>query len=272
MAMMEQDFYRRLNVPSSATPLQIRDAYRRLARQFHPDVSPIPQAEDLFKALGEAYEVLRDPQKRAQYDRTQGSYIWPNTRQSPPKSGTPAGKPHHVEAKLIVPLEVAYRGEIHQVRLNLRELGGDRLIQVQIPRGVVHGDRIRVYNQVRANPLKGISGGDILFNVETPPHPHFQLEGYDLYSSLTLSPWEAALGEPVQFKSLGGTIRVHIPAGSSSGQLIRIRGRGFPKPGFGQCGDLYLRLNIALPKQLNNAEKRLYRKLAKKSDFNPRGN
>ncbi|MEG3639544.1 DnaJ C-terminal domain-containing protein [Magnetococcus sp. PR-3] len=274
--MMEQDFYRRLNVPRTATQAQIRNAYRRLARQYHPDVSPMPQAESLFKALGEAYDVLKDPHKRAHYDRSQRP-IWPHKSPQHPQNRAHRsnqnikGRPHHVEAKLIVPLEVANRGEIHQVRLNMKELGGFRTIQVQIPKGVVNGDKVRVYNQIRPNIVKEISGGDIIFTVEIPPHPHFQLDGYDLYSSLTLSPWEAALGEPVQFKSLGGIIRVHIPEGSSSGQLIRVRGKGFPKPGFGQSGDLYLRLNIAVPKQLNNAERRLYKKLAKKSAFNPRG-
>nr|CRH05110.1 putative curved DNA-binding protein [Candidatus Magnetococcus massalia] len=288
--MMPQDYYARLKVAPSASQDQIRSAYRQLARQYHPDVNSACGAEALFKSLGEAYDVLRDPHKRASYDRSRRPGASPrgwsakhhgfDTSRAQSKSHSPyttrrpnrnqQGKPHHIEARLIVPLEAALSGELHQVQLNMPELGGKRHLKVKIPVGVRHGDKVRLHNQVPANPARGISGGDVLFKVEVPPHPRFNLQGDDLHSSLTLTPWEAALGEAVVFESMEGRIRVHIPQGSSSGQLIRIRGRGFPKPGNIGRGDLYLRLKIAIPKHLSSAERKLFKKLSSKSAFNPR--
>jgi curved DNA-binding protein len=314
-----KDYYAILGVTKTASQDEIQRAYRKLARQYHPDVNKDPGAEDTFKDAGEAYEVLKDPEKRAKYDRY-GS-AWKAAQQSggtPPPgyedvwfdiSGAPddafagfsgfssffeqlfgggarrgsfwgqAGAGYQSgarswtmagadqEARLTLSLEEAARGGQREISLSDPETGQTKTYTVNIPKGIRPGQRIRLA-QLGGKGMGG-PAGDLYLHVELLPHPAFRLEGRDLYTTLEVTPWEAALGADATLSTLNGNVRVKIPAGSSSGRRIRLRGKGFPDSR-GGAGDLYAEIQIVLPKSLTDEERRLFEELARCSTFQPR--
>lgn len=315
-----KDYYAILGVDKTASQNEIQRAYRKLARKYHPDVNKEPGAEDTFKDVGEAYEVLKDPEKRAKYDRY-GS-AWKAAQQSggaPPPgyedvwfdiSGAPDdafagfsgfssffeqlfgggsrrssfwGQPGtgnrsgarswtmpgaDQEARLTLSLEEAARGGQREISLTDPETGQTKTYSVTIPKGVRPGQRIRLA-QLGGKGMGGGPAGDLYLHVELLPHPAFRLQGRDLYTTLAVTPWEAALGANATLATLDGEVRVKIPAGSSSGRRIRLRGKGFPAPR-GGAGDLYAEIQIAVPKSLTEDERRLFEELARRSTFQPR--
>jgi curved DNA-binding protein len=316
-----KDYYTILGVDKNASQDDIQRAYRKLARKYHPDVNKDPGAEDTFKDLGEAYEVLKDPEKRAKYDRY-GS-AWKAAQQSggaPPPgyedvwfdiSGAPddafsgfsgfssffeqlfgrgarrgsawgetpgdsaRGGPRtwtmpgaDQEARLTLSLEEAARGGKRDISLTDPETGQTKTYTVTIPRGIRPGQRIRLA-QLGGQGMGGGPAGDLYLRVELLPHPVFRLEGRDLYTTLAVAPWEAALGANAKLPTLTGDVQVKIPAGSSSGRRIRLRGKGFPDSQ-GRAGDLYAEIQIAVPKSLTDDERRLFEELARCSTFQPR--
>jgi len=139
---------------------------------------------------------------------------------------------------------------------------------VRIPKGIRPGQRIRLAGQGE----KGVGGapaGDLYLMVETLPHPTFRLEDRDLYTTVPVTPWEAALGAEVTLATLDGAVNVKIPAGSSSGRKIRLKGKGFPDPR-SSPGDLYAEISIRVPQTLSAEERELFEQLAKVSRFAPR--
>jgi curved DNA-binding protein len=308
MAVAFRDYYEALGVPRDASPEDIRSAYRRLARQYHPDVNKEPDAEDRFKEISEAYEVLRDPEKRQRYDR-----LGANWRAGDDVSGSAgfggAGGPggfgtrdvqfdfgggdfsdffdglfggarrggrasgfngfstrgSDSEAILELSLEEAARGGRRRI-----SLGDGRDYDVNIPAGVVNGQRIRLAGEGGSGAGRGPSG-DLFLRVRIRPHPRFRLEGRDLHVQLPVTPSEAVLGATVPAPTLDGTARVKVPEGSSSGRRLRLRGQGFPNPN-GSPGDLYATVRIMVPKRPTADERRLFEQLAETSDFDPRRN
>jgi curved DNA-binding protein len=315
-----KDYYAILGVAKTASQDEIQRAYRKLARQYHPDVNKDPGAEDTFKDVGEAYEVLKDPEKRDKYDRY-GS-AWKAAQQSggtPPPGyedvwfdlgGTPddafsgfsgfssffdqlfgggarrgsfRGQPgagHRggarswtmagadQEARLTLSLEEVARGGQREISLTDPETGETKTYTVTIPKGIRPGQRIRLA-QLGGKGIGGGPAGDLYLQVELLPHPAFRLEGRDLYTTLEVTPWEAALGANATLGTLEGNVRVKIPAGSSSGRRIRLRGKGLSDPK-GGAGDLYAEIQIVLPKSLTDEERRLFEELARCSTFQPR--
>ena len=309
MAVAFQDYYETLGVPRDASAEDIRRAYRKLARKYHPDVNKEPDAEDRFKQISEAYEVLRDDDKRARYDRLganwkagqdvsgapgfeqgfgdgagfgdvrvefgggdfsdlfeglfgrRGRQGWGSTAGSGANGFSMPGGDQ--EAVLELTLEEAAAGGKRRI-----SLGNGRDFEVAIPRGVRDGQRIRLAGQ----GTSGIAGGppgDLLLRVRLRPHPSFRVEGRDLYVDLPVSPWEAALGAEVAVKTLSGSARVRVPAGSSSGRRLRLRGEGLPNAS-GPAGNLYAVLAIHVPKRLTKDERELFQQLADVSKFDPR--
>jgi curved DNA-binding protein len=302
MSVASETYYDVLGVPRDASAEDIRRAYRALARQYHPDVNKEPGAADRFKEISEAYQVLRDPEKRARYDRfgARGDRPGPGGDggfggfdggedfegvsfdvgggdfsdlfdQLFSRRGARRGSPFDgfsmrggdVEAVLDLALTEAAAGGRRWLSID------GRSVEVDIPRGVRDGQLIRVPGQ-GAPGSGGGPPGDLILRIRIRPHPNFRVEGGDLYTDLPVAPWEAALGAEVPVPTLDGTARVKVPAGSSCGRRLRLRGEGLPGNAQAPPGDLYAVVTIQLPKRLTKRERELFQQLADHSKFDPR--
>ena len=303
-----KDYYAALGVERSASQDEIKRAFRKLARKFHPDVSKEPQAEARFKEVAEAYEALGDPEKRAAYDDIGKRYPRGQDFNPPPGwdsgfefSGRdggagdaadfsdffeslfgrnaraahphPAGGDHH--AKIQIDLEDAYRGGRRSISLRVPVIDAqgavtlqERQLDVNIPKGVRAGQHLRLAGQGGASHPGG-PAGDLYLEVSFSTHPLFRVDGRDVYFDLPLAPWEAALGASVNAPTPEGTVQLTIPPGSSSGRKLRLKAKGLPgKP----PGDLYAVLAIHMPPADTPAARDAYTALAGSfPQFNPRG-
>jgi curved DNA-binding protein len=290
-----KDFYEILGVPKTATPDEIQRSYRKLARTYHPDINKSPDAEERFKEISEAYDVLSDPDQRRRYDNPRESSSadeqwtsdqpWTSYRTSGASDidfdelfgglftgGGRAGRGRRPlqgadqEAELALTVEEAYHGGTRTLTLPAPD--GRRTLDVTIPAGVIDGQRIRLKEQ-GGRGSGGAKPGDLYLIVRLAPHPRYRVDGRDIYVDLPLAPWEAALGTHVAVDTPGGEAKVRVPAGSSSGRRLRLRNRGMPRPG-GTAGDLYAEVRIVVPRSLSKDERRLFQELATISDFDPR--
>ena len=284
-----KDYYAVLGVEPGAGDGEIKQAYRRLARRFHPDVSKEPGAEDRFKAVNEAYEVLRDREKRAQYDAMRASGWRPGADVGPPPGfgagGYGAGGFDPGAAGAFSDFFEAFFGararqrEAGQrarrdgrpagTRADLRErlplpletvfAGGTarvevegRAFEVKVPVGIRLGQVIRL-------PGKAPGGGDLLLEVEYAPHPQFEVDGRNVLHVLALAPWDAVLGTTATVPTLGGPVELKIPKDSDAGMKLRLRGRGLPGT---PPGDQIVEIEITAPRPENEAQRSLYRQMA----------
>ena len=290
--MEYKDYYKTLGVARDASADDIKRAYRKLARKYHPDVSKEPNAENRFKDVAEAYEVLKDADKRAAYDQLGSNWQAGQGFTPPPGWGSgfefrsgaggggfsdffdslfgrgfgdergprrPAGREDQ-HAQIRITLEDAFHGSTRTVNLSQAD-GRTRTLEVRIPKGVRAGQRIRLAGQ-------GGHGADLYLEIDFAPHRLYRLEGADLYLDLPVTPWEAALGATVKVPTLGGPVELTIPAGSQSGDRLRLRGRGLPaKPA---PGDQYVVLKLVTPPARTEAARELYRRLAAELPLDPR--
>lgn len=305
--MEYRDYYEILGVPRTATAEEIRGAFRKKARQYHPDVAQDKvKGAEKFKEVNEAYEVLGDPGKRARYDQMGretpgGGFAWPGGAgvEPPPDmeevhfSGTgysdffehlfggmsgggfrsPGGRRmarrgSDIEGDLMVTLEEALRGSVREVTLQ-RGTGGAETYRVKIPAGVREGQRIRLAGRGEAGRSGGASG-DLYLKVRLARHPDLRVEGQDLQVDLEVAPWEAVLGASVTVPTLEGPVTLKVPAGSVAGQKLRLRGQGLPRED-GARGDLYAVLEIGVPARVTPEERELWEKLAQTSRWRPGG-
>jgi curved DNA-binding protein len=302
-----KDYYEILGVERTATADDIKGAYRKLARKYHPDVSKESGAEARFKEIGEAYKVLHDPEKRAAYDQL-GARWQPGQEFTPPpdwgagfeftrgtvspeeavefsdffsslfgqigrhaQSARAPGEDHH--AKIFIELEDAYTGATRGITLRAPQLDAqgrvvlrERTLNVQIPKGLREGQLIRLAGQGAAG-IGGAPPGDLYLEVHFAPHSLYRVEARDVFLTLPLAPWEAALGATVNTPTPTGTVEVKIPPGSQSGRKLRLKSRGIP----GQpAGDLYLVLEVVLPPADTESAQRIYHTMARELAFNPR--
>lgn len=257
-----RDYYEALGVKQGADEAEIKAAYRKLARKYHPDRNKEAGAEDKFKAISEAYEVLHDKEKRASYDNLRAGGYRAGDNFRPPPGWSPQGggfdargfgggnegfsdffeqifghraggqrAPHgplrgnDVRAGVEIDLRTAYTGG--KQRLSLRDGNGERTLEVNIPAGVLSGKVIRLAGQGEPG-YNGGPAGDLLLEVQLRDDRQFKLSGSDVEVEVALSPWEAALGAKVPVPTLGGTVELKIPAGSRSGRKMRLKGRGMP--------------------------------------------
>lgn len=285
-------FYQALGVPKDASTNDIKRAYRKMARKYHPDINPGADASARFKAAGEAYDVLRDPEKRAAYDRYGAD--WDQPRPGPDRQGGAAQGGFAFDERDINPemfrdffgqrfggarmrqdqharVEIALEDSIHGAKqtltLQMPQLDDaghvtmqTRHVDLRIPEGILPGQQLRLQGQ-------GTGGGDLLIEVAFRPHPLYRVEGRDLYVELPVTPWEAALGGKVRMPTPTGTVDLSVPAGAKQGQKLRLRGRGLPAA---QKGDIYAVLHIVNPPKLSAKARALYEQLAKEQPFNPR--
>jgi curved DNA-binding protein len=296
--MKYKDYYKILGVERGAGDEDIKKAYRKLARKYHPDVSKEANAKEKFQEVSEAYETLRDKEKRAAYDSL-GSHRPGQDFRPPPDwfdrfgGGGRAEDLHGVdlgelfesmgifgrargrgaghgmqfpgedyEVAVRLGLEEAARGAERELRLN------NRTIRARIPRGATDGQRLRLAG--KGGPgANGGPPGDLYLQIVLEPHALFRPNGHDLEIEIPLAPWEAALGAQIEVPTLEGAVSMKVPPGVKAGQKLRLAGKGLPKPG-GGAGDLYAALNIAVPGTLSEREKKLYEELRAASKFEPR--
>jgi curved DNA-binding protein len=283
--MQYKDYYEILGVTRGADADEIKRAYRKLARKYHPDVSKEKNAEDKFKEGQEAYEVLRDPEKRAAYDQLGRDYRSGQQFRPPPDwaqrfghsggqrfsdlngfsdffsslfggaAGTAA--PEAEAGQLEVTVEEAFAGTKRRVALN--EGGRTRYVDVQIPAGVSEGQALRI--------ASGGGRASLIFRVRLRPHALYVLQGKDVQIELPLAPWEAALGAKVAVPTLGGTVELTVPAGAQSGQKLRLRGRGFPGA---PSGDQIVSIKLVTPVAQSAQAKQAYERMKQEFNFDPR--
>jgi curved DNA-binding protein len=302
-----KDYYQVMGVARDATEAQIKQAYRKLARKYHPDVSKEKDAEARFKEVGEAYEVLKSPEKRAAYDQL-GQHRPGEDFRPPPnwdsgfefsgsgpgnsaysdffdslfgaqaRSGrgrgefhTDRGEDHH--AKVSLDLDASLNGGPRTFTLRMPEIDDqgrlvskERTLSVQVPKGILAGQQIRLAGQGAKAPGSG-TPGDLYIEVEFQPHPLYRADGRDLSLELPVGPWEAALGATVKTPTPSGVVELKVPAGSHAGSKLRLRGRGIPAS---PPGDLYVVLQIALPAANDDKAKAAYAAFAAAFPFNPR--
>ncbi|MHB8188262.1 MAG: DnaJ C-terminal domain-containing protein [Dermatophilaceae bacterium] len=321
MMATSRDLYEALGVSRGASTEEIQRAYRRLARKYHPDVNKSPDAENRFKEISGAYDVLSDPETRRKYDA-----FGPDFRQVPDgvdsqtwaraRAGAATGASRgsarrssaqdaswfadapgaqgvsfdfgdifgdvfsgrHTtggwgsisgadqEAELTLTVEEAYRGG--QRSVTLTSASGAKHLDVTVPAGVADGQRIRLSGQ-GGQGSGGAGAGDLYLVVRIAPHHRYRVKGRDLSVDLPLAPSEAALGTSVAVETPAGPVTVKVPAGSSSGRRLRLKGRGMPNAR-GGAGDLFAEVKIMVPAKVTEQERRLYRELAEASTFDPR--
>jgi len=333
-----RDYYEILGVPPEASSEEIKKVFRRLARRYHPDLNPGDKAaEERFKDIGEAYEVLSDPNKRSQYDQYSRFWKKKNFNRKPPKASnfrtsgnrngtsrsstqevdfsqfgdfnsfvdqllnrgtvgrttttapgrssvrvnpsthirpgttktaytfnTPdssvernqALRRKDIEARLSLPLEKAYEGGRERIRLE-----DGRSLEVELPAGIVTGQRIRLKGQ-------GIAGGNLFLKITVAPHPFFEIKGSDIFCQLPVTPAEAVLGGQIEVPTLDGRVKMTVPSGLKSGQRLRLAGKGYPDNGI--RGDQLVEIQIVVPQNPTTEARELYEKLRKIENFNPR--
>jgi len=302
-----KDYYATLGVDPSADEKTIKTAYRRLARKFHPDMNKEEGAENRFKEAAEAYEVLGDAKKRAEYDQLrqygragEQFEVPPGWQQAHGFGGTHehfggdfsdffesifGGRPgahHHapprrgrdIELELPVFLEETLAEQHKTVDYVLpgfdehgRRIELPKSLNVKIPAGVSEAERIRLKGQ-GAQGVNGGPNGDLYLFVRLVPHPVFDVDGQDLIVTVPLAPWEAALGARVEVPTLAGRIHLSIPPDSQTGQRLRIKGKGLPsKHG---TGNLYAVLKVVMPPHGDERAHRLWTELSEVAGFDPR--
>lgn len=283
-----KDYYAVLGVEPGSGDAEIKQAYRRLARRYHPDVSKEKGAEDRFKAVNEAYEVLRDAEKRAQYDALRAGGYRPGAEFRPPPGyggfgdGSGPGAGHAggfsdffeaffgararqqagAASRGTGRARSAARGEQRMtltLPLEVAYAGGSvrievegREFEVKVPTGIRVGQVIRLAG-------KAAGSGDLLLDVDYAPHPHFEVDGRNVVFVLALAPWDAVLGTTATVPTLGGPVDLTIPKDSDAGKKLRLKGRGLPGE---PPGDQIVEIEITAPRPENEAQRSLYRQMA----------
>lgn len=336
--MKFQDYYNTLGVGRDASKDDISKAYRKLARQFHPDINKNKDAEEKFKQINEANEVLSDPEKRSRYDALGANWQTGQDFQPPPgfeglftragtrgtsgttfsfgdaggfsdffdalfgggapfadhawddggddsfsrsqfrsarggaRSAPREGESH--EASITVSLDDVLNGATRTINLSVSDTTPDgtrnqrtKSYQVKIPKGVTDGSVIRLAGQ-GGRGSSGGSDGDLLLRIKIAPNDKYRIEGVDIIATLPVTAPEAALGAKLEVATPSGPVTLTLPAGTESGKRMRLRGRGIPRAK--SPGDFYVEVKIVVPKELSEAERELFTKLAEVSKFNPR--
>lgn len=289
----QKDYYAVMGISADASAHDIKMAYRRLARKFHPDLNKEADAEKNFKDLGEAYEVLKDPEKRKVYDqmRAQPQAQYDSayaSGQDRPHAWTDWGhstssasdfdadifekifgqrrpqKGSDLHGKISISLQEAFSGVEKDISLPVANK--IQKLKVKIPAGVKSEQQIRLAGMGQSGQ-HGLPNGDLYLSVIVKRDAIFDLIGNDVYLTLPLAPWEAALGATIKVPTLAGTVDLKIPPQSQGGQTLRLKKRGFPGT---EQGDQLVLLKIVIPQPSTQAQTDLYKTMAIEMAFNPR--
>lgn len=305
-----KDYYQVLGVAKTATAEEIKKAYRKLARKFHPDVSKEPEAEQRMQEINEAKAVLSDPEKRLAYDQLAQQYRSGQDFQPPPDwdagfefsgrgfeeadlgefsdffanlfgQGGHAGRGgrgyrmrgEDRHAKIHIDLADAYQGatraitlQVPQVDAQGRVISREHTLNVQIPKGIKAGQHIRLMGQGSPG-IGGGPAGDLYLEIHFTPDSRYRVEGRDVYQTVPVTPWEAALGTSIETPTPAGPVKLKVPAGSQTGRRLRLKGRGIPGS---EPGDLYVELAVVLPPADTDRARELYETMAQELAFDPR--
>ena len=316
--MAEKNYYDILGVKKDASDAEIKKKYRKLVRQYHPDVSDDPDADNKIAEINNAYETLRDKDKRAEYDAMldnpfagaggaggfggfggqsaggQGGFRWEDikdqfgegeayggggfrfddifsafgggargqSQQGGFRSQNSQGQDQHAE--ITVDLASVYSGDDYSIKLNVpvRQANGsvdyeNKTLKIKIPKGITDGKQIRLAGQGAAG-IGGGKNGDLFLKVKISHADNIRIEGADVYQTVNIAPWEAALGEKINVSTPAGSLGVTIPKNSKSGSNLRLKGKGIPAK---QAGNLYLTLNIVNPDVSSEAAIKAYEQL-----------
>jgi curved DNA-binding protein len=313
-----KDFYQVLGVPRSASQDDIKKAYRRLAKQYHPDVNKgNKEAEDRFKEISEAYNVLSDSEQKKKYDMLGQAYDRASTGNWQDFSGFRQGggnqqdfggynfegfgdlgdmlkdlfemggmkrgsaykyqtqnqqrQPAVDGQDIISDIEITFEEAVSGTErsISIRRENKNEKLTVKIPAGVDNGSKVRIPGKGQLG-FGGGKSGDLFLRVHVTPHKKFWREGFDIYTELPISIYDAVLGGKIDVPTLDGNAKMNIPSGTSSGQKFRIKGKGSPIIGKkGSKGDFYVIVQIVPPSKLNSEEKRIFEDLAVKYSYKP---
>ena len=306
MAVKFRDYYQVLGVPRTATAAEIKSAYRRLAREMHPDLKPAAErakASEAFKEINEAYEVLKDAKKRAKYDALGAN--WKGGQDFTPPPGTEwrgggaqwenlgdfsdffaaifgeefGGGRQRTKSRSGSrvrwevpgsPIEAEMSVSLEEIMRGGKRrisLNGNRVLDVEIPLGVRDGTVLRLAGQGEPGS-GGAPPGDLFLRLRLTPDARYRAEGDDLEMDLPLWPWQAVLGCEVRIETPDGAVKLKVPPGTKAGARMRLRGRGLPRPG-GERGDLYAVTRIVVPERPAPAEREAYEALMRSSPQPP---
>lgn len=300
-----KDYYKALGLAREASADDIKKAFRKAARKYHPDINTDAGTEAKFKEVNEAYEVLKDPERRAAYDQlgkeppqAQGGFRPPPNWDSNYSfsDGGPQG-----EADFSDFFETLFRREAGQsarmrpqqgadshgrIEISIEEayLGGERTLSLRTPVVGPNGTVSQQDRKISVKVPKGIAqgqhirlagqggqgsggAGDLFLEVVFAPHPVYRPDGKDLYLDLPIAPWEAALGAHVVMPIPGGKVDLRIPENARSGQKMRLKGKGLPGA---PAGDIYATLKIVNPKVTTEQARAFFEQMAEKMPFDPR--
>lgn len=325
---MTKNYYEALGVSREATPDEIKKAYRKLARKYHPDVSKEADAEEKMQAINVAYDTLSHAEKKKEYDfnldHPQGYANfggqsdpndfngYSNQASSDPNSGfgqnsdfsgfedlfgrfgqgfgggrqqqygqrnsrqqtSFRGEDQH--AKIELDIDIAYHGSTQNITLQIPSYNAygeaevqRKTLEVKIPKGMKEGQQIRLSKQGQAG-ISGGDAGDLYIEIQYKEDSRIRVEGADIYYSIDISPWEAALGQEIEVITPSGKVKVTIPKNTVYGKQLRLKDRGIPSK---VPGHLYLVLNIVYPKVETEQQEKAYQHFADAfSHFNPRSN
>lgn len=296
--MIFKDYYKILGFEDcKVTAEQLKIAYREQAKKYHPDVNGANRnTEERFKDINEAYRTLSNETTRKKYDRAWRVNI--GRRKNREKYGNKNQKDESfadsllkmffgnvsinkkdekveennikgedIETEIEVTLEEAFYGKIKKI--SLRTVKGDlKTITVKIPAGIRNNERIRLLGQGKKSK-KNEKPGDLFIKVKVQENKKFILKGYDLYTKILITPWEAALGTTLEIQGIDDREKIQIRKGTTTGELVRIKGKGF-KDGKGKRGDLVGKVYIMISNEINELEEEKYKELSKISNYNPR--
>lgn len=296
------DYYQALGLANDAEPADIKKAYRKLARKYHPDISKEADATERMKEINEAYAVLSDPDKRREYDLVlahggadhdgPADQHWADGGDAtgPEFSdffnnlfgqGAPGrqGRGVHLRGEDLhgqveVPLAEVYHGGEVELSLRVPVMEDDgrmrsrtQVLKVRVPKGVREGQQLRMRGQ--GGPGVGSApAGDLYLEVRYRPEPGLKVEGLDVYQALKVAPWEAALGATIQTATPAGRVEVTVPPGSQPGRRLRLKGKGIPAAP--TPGNLYLVLEVVLPVPATAAQRAVYEEMARAMPIRPR--
>jgi curved DNA-binding protein len=299
-----KDYYQALGVERTASADDIKKAYRKLVRKYHPDVSEHKDATEKTKELNEAYDVLGDAEKRAAYDalgqgRRHGQEFEPppdwgqqydfgggggagsaedifadlfaqmgRGQRAGARGGRGGGgfqmRGEDIHAAIAIDLRDAYQGATRTISLRVQQQ--DKTLSVNIPKGVTPGQQLRLAGQGHPG-MGGGAPGDLYLEIQLSADARFRVEGASVYQNVAVAPWEAALGASISVPTPSGAVEVTVPPGSQGGRKLRLKGRGIPAA---QPGDLYLILEVVLPPATSERARELYEAMARDLAFNPR--
>lgn len=291
--MVFKNYYKILDLETSHVSIdEIKVAYRQAAKKYHPDLNIGDKlAEEKIKDINEAYRTLSVPASKKKYDKIWNSRFRKSQKafsgkgekgaifnmflgdiEKEGKNGQATSKKssikgENIETQINISIQEAFYGMEKTIALRTPE-GKIKNLLVTIPQGIQNGEKIRLIGQGKSGENGG-KNGDLLIKINIEDSKPFKLKGYDLYTDLLLTPWEAALGARASVTSIDDETKIYIPQGIQSGERIKIPGKGY-KDGNGTRGDLIAEIKVVVPKQLSEQEKAIFEKLNEISDFNPR--